>query len=125
MVNEIVHFELDAEDINRAVKFYSSVFDWKIERWEGPMEYWMITMGKDASGIGGAIMKREERQSHKNRTINTISVDSVDESIQKIRQNGGKVLSSKMPIPGIGFHAECLDTENNVFSILEQDKDAT
>jgi uncharacterized protein len=31
----IVHFEIPADDIDRAKKFYSDLFGWKIEKWPG------------------------------------------------------------------------------------------
>ena len=58
---KIVHFEINSEDPLRAKKFYESTFDWKIEKWEGPMEYWVIEAGKDdEEGINGGLQKREE-----------------------------------------------------------------
>ena len=44
-----VHFEIPAENPERAMQFYSTVFGWKFSKWEGPMDYWMITTG-DARG---------------------------------------------------------------------------
>ena len=42
----VVHFEITAEDPDRAAGFYSQVFGWELTKWEGPMEYWLITTGK-------------------------------------------------------------------------------
>ena len=50
----VIHFDIHAEDIARAKKFYEGVFDWKIERWEGALNYWNITTGKEGEpGING------------------------------------------------------------------------
>ncbi len=116
----VVHFEISADDPERAKRFYERVFEWKIEKW-GPMEYWLITTGNESEiGINGAIKIREGQES----TINTISVPSIDEFMKKVEENGGKVLNSKMSIPGVGYHTYCQDTEGNVFGIMEDDETA-
>lgn len=57
----VVHFEIDAEKPERAVKFYEKVFGWKIEKWKGPVDYWLITTGKEKEpGIDGGLAKRTE-----------------------------------------------------------------
>ncbi len=66
-------------------------------------------------------MKREES---KQNIVNTISVSSIDEFIEKVKENGGKVLMPKQAIPDVGYHTYCQDTEGNVFGILEEDKTA-
>jgi predicted enzyme related to lactoylglutathione lyase len=116
-----IHFELPADQPERAVKFYEQAFGWRIQKWEGPIPYWLITTGEGEPGIDGAIMHREEPVAH---TVNTISVPSLDESLAKIVAAGGKVLGPKTTIPGVGYHAYCQDTEGNVFGILQTDTSA-
>ena len=65
-----------------------------------------------------------KRPDPKASTINTISVTSIDESIAKVNKGGGKVTTEKMPIPGIGIFAYCLDTEGNTFGILQPEMPA-
>jgi predicted enzyme related to lactoylglutathione lyase len=118
----IVHFEINVDDPERAVKFYQEVFGWKIKKWEGPMDYWLVTTGPDDQpGINGGIMKREDPQAT---TYNTVDVPSVDEFAKKIAQNGGKVVVPKMAVPGVGYMAYCTDTEGNVFGIMQEDPTA-
>lgn len=119
----IVHFDVPAEDMERAKNFYSKLFNWKIERMPGPMEYYGITTtdekGQDSIG-GGMGKKGEENQS----ITNYIGVDSIDDTIPKVEQLGGKVIMPKTVIPGYGFLAVCLDTENNKFGLWETDEKA-
>jgi predicted enzyme related to lactoylglutathione lyase len=118
----IVHFEINADDPERAVKFYQEVFGWKIKKWDGPIDYWLVTTGPDNQpGINGGIMKREDPQAS---TYNTVDVPSVDEFTKKITQNGGKIVVPKMAVPGVGWVAYCADTEGNVFGIMEEDPTA-
>ena len=117
----VVHFEINADNPERAVEFYRTVFDWKIENWKGPVDYWLITTGPDNQpGINGAIKWRSDHQT----TCNTIDVPSMDDAFQKIAKAGGKVLTPKMTIPGIGYHAYCTDSEGNIFGVMENDPSA-
>jgi predicted enzyme related to lactoylglutathione lyase len=117
----VIHFEISADDTGRAVKFYQRVFGWKIEKW-GPMDYWLATTGPDSEpGINGAIMSRETQKT----TVNTVNVSSVDEYAKKIVDAGGKILTPKTPIPGVGYFSYCVDTEGNVFGIMENDPKAS
>jgi predicted enzyme related to lactoylglutathione lyase len=117
----VIHFEIPADDTGRAVKFYQRVFGWKIEKW-GPMDYWLATTGPDSEpGINGAIMSKETQKT----TVNTVNVSSVDEYAKKIVEAGGKILTPKMPIPGVGYFSYCVDTEGNVFGIMENDPKAS
>lgn len=122
-MSRVIHFEIVADNPERAKKFYEKVFEWNIGKW-GPIDYWLIDSGKKGElGINGAIMKRTEEMKNE-KTVNTISVPSVDEFMKKIKENGGKVLTPKMPIQGIGYFAYCQDTEGNTFGIMEEDKTA-
>ena len=126
----IVHFEIPSDDIERTKKFYTDLFGWKIEKWPGtdnsqltsaagqPMEYWMVTTTDDKGNkaLGGGMMKR---QMPEQQVTNYINVKSVDEYSSKAERLGGKVVVPKTAIPGMGYYAVCLDTENNSFGIFE------
>jgi predicted enzyme related to lactoylglutathione lyase len=115
----VIHFEINADDPRRAAGFYAAVFDWKINTWGGPEAYWLCETGKAGEpGINGAIM---QRSAPGETTVNSIDVPSVDEYLLKIEKNGGKALTPKMNIPGIGWFAYCQDTEGNKFGIMQSD----
>ena len=116
----VIHFDISADNPDRAVKFYSSVFGWKIEKWAGPVEYWLVTTGPaDQPGIDGGIGKRSATSPAG--TINTVDVPSLEEFTAKVAKKGGKVLMPRMAIPGVGYHAMCQDTEGNVFGLMQPD----
>jgi predicted enzyme related to lactoylglutathione lyase len=118
---KIIHFEISADDPERAATFYKSVFDWHVDKWEGPVDYWLISADdRDESSINGAIRQRMSDET----TVNTIDVPSVDEFTQKVVGVGGRVVVPKSVIPGVGYHAYCTDTEGNIFGILQQDPSA-
>ena len=116
----VIHFEIPADNPERAVTFYEKVFGWNINKWEGPADYWLAMTGPDdVPGINGAITPRDHRV-----TTNSIDVPSVDEFTTKIVEAGGSVVMPKSPVPGIGYLAYCMDTEGNVFGIIEADPSA-
>ena len=116
-----VHFEILAEDPARAVEFYSQVFGWQVQKWEGPEEYWLATTGPEGTpGINGGIGKSKGEPL----TVNTIQVDSVDEFAAKVTAHGGKVVVPKMAIPGVGYLIYCQDTEGIVFGLHQADPTA-
>lgn len=119
----IVHFEVPADDIERAQKFYARVFNWKIEKIPGDLEYYSIITKNDNNepGIHGGLMKR---QSPEQMITNYINVDSIDEYSAQVEKAGGKVIIPKSPVPGVGYFAICLDTENNSFGFWMDDKSA-
>jgi predicted enzyme related to lactoylglutathione lyase len=129
----IVHFEMPADDVERAKKFYTDLFGWKIEKWPGTsskdsssssMEYWIVSTTDDKGNktpIGGGLMKRQEQHQQ---ITNFIDINSVDEYSSKIEKLGGKVVVTKMAVPGMGYFAVCHDTENNSFGIWETNEGA-
>jgi predicted enzyme related to lactoylglutathione lyase len=118
----VVHFELPAEDPQRAVAFYAKVFGWSITKWEGPFDYWLVTTGSDDEpGINGAITPRMMPEQV---TTDTIGVESVDDSLKKIVEAGGTVSQPKQAVPGIGYIAYCTDTEGNLFGVIQPDMSA-
>jgi predicted enzyme related to lactoylglutathione lyase len=118
----IIHFDLPADDPKRAIRFYEKVFGWKIEKWDGPIDYWLIMTGdEEEPGIDGGLAKREEPDEG---IVNTLDVPSVDEFIEKVKKNGGKIVREKHPVPGVGYMATIEDTEGNLFGMMEEDPSA-
>jgi uncharacterized protein len=118
----VEYFQIPADDISRAKEFYKKVFGWEMQKWNNSenseQEYWMFQTQDDKgnSGLGGGIMKR---QSPQHTVTNFITVSSIEEYSSKIEQSGGKIIMPKIEIPNMGFFAVCLDTENNMFGIYE------
>jgi len=119
-MSRIIHFEIPVDNPDRAIDFYKKAFGWKVEKWPGPMDYWLVKTGDSTPGIDGAFMKRGNVTS----TTNTVGVESVDKSLAAITAAGGKALMPKTPIPGVGYFAYCTDTEGNMFGIMQSDASA-
>ena len=128
----IVHFQIPVDDIERSKKFYNDLLGWKFDKFPSPagseampegMEYWMISTVDDKGNkaVGGGMMKRQSPQQG---ITNYFDVKSVQEYSAKVEQLGGKVLTPRTPVPGMGYFAVCTDTENNGFGIYEADSTA-
>jgi predicted enzyme related to lactoylglutathione lyase len=120
-MNRVIHFEIHADHPERAVAFYKSVFSWHVEKWPGPIDYWLAHTG-EGEGIDGAIKKRMVPALTDSITsfVCTIGVDSIDDIVRKIATNGGSVIMPKTEIPGVGWHAYCKDTEGNLFGLMQE-----
>ena len=118
----VIHFELAADDPERATEFYQNVFGWQIQKWDGPQDYWLATTGAPGTpGIDGAIMRRDPGMPA---VVNTIDVESLDNMIATVTANGGTVVAPKMTIPHVGYFAYCKDTEGNTFGMMQSDLSA-
>ncbi len=126
-MSRVVHFEIHADDPQRAVNFYHYIFDWQINKWEGPADYWLITTGPDTEpGINGAIVQRPQPINSDAVTayVCTVDVPSVDDAIAKITSHGGTIELAKMAVPQVGWLAYAKDTEGNIFGVLQSDHSA-
>jgi predicted enzyme related to lactoylglutathione lyase len=119
----VVHFEVPADDPERSIKFYETVFGWTIEKWDGPIEYWLIITGdEDKPGIDGGLARREDPETG---VENTIDVKNLDQTLADVKANGGTILRPRMAVPGVGWMAYIKDTEGNTFGLMESDENAT
>lgn len=122
-MDKVVHFEIPADNLARAKKFYNTVFGWKMN--EMPqMEYVLVGtaesdengMPKEPGAINGGMM---ERQDPVKSPVITINVKSIDQAAATIEKNGGKVIRPKMPVGDMGFAAYFKDTEGNVIGLWQ------
>lgn len=117
----ISYLDFSADDLGRAVNFYSKVFGWQINKWDGPEEYWQIKTGEsNEPGIDGGLSKRERIGEW---TTPFINVTSIDQYVSKIESNGGKIIQPKTPIPSIGYTLLFKDTESNAVGLFEENKE--
>lgn len=117
-MSAIVHFEIPYDEAERARKFYTELFGWKIEVFAPGMDYWVISTQE---GTGGGLMKRQ-RPDH--RITDYFDVPSLLASSAKVEKLGGKILVPKMAVRNMGYFAVCMDTEGNVFGLWEADQKA-
>lgn len=133
----IVHFEIPADKVERAQKFYTKTFGWKIEKFDMPDTgstsgdpYYMIFatetnkkgMAKIPGTINGGLMKRKAKGQP---FMNYIAVKSITTKLKTIKKNGGKILMPKTLIgPGMGWIACFKDTEGNMVGLHQAPPEA-
>ena len=122
-MDKVVHFEIPADDLERAKKFYQSVFGWQIDSIP-QMDYTMVqtvptdekNMPKEPGAINGGMYKRTEAGEP---TTIVVGVSSIDDYLQKIEKAGGKILVAKQAVADMGFYGRVEDTEGNIFGLWE------
>jgi len=116
-MSRVVHFDFPADDLERAKKFFENSFGWKFTDCPG-MDYCLIKTGSEGEpGIDGGIAKRDPKEYFGN----TISTENIDESIEKIKSNGGEILKDKCQMPGVGWLAHFKDSEGNAWGLIQEE----
>jgi predicted enzyme related to lactoylglutathione lyase len=121
-MSRVMHFEIHCADLDRAEAFYTSVFDWTVQRWEGPMDYRLITTGPDGEpGINGAFTGRQGEIDGEAviAFVCTIGVGDLAATQEKVVAGGGTIAVERMEIPGVGDLAYFKDTEGNIFGAIQ------
>jgi len=124
--NRPIHFEIQADDAERAKSFYEKALGWKIEKSTMPgvgMDYWMVMTG-EGPGINGGLYKRGDNPIRKITTFDmTIQVEDLDAVIAAIKANGGKIEpyqeQDKWEMKGLGWFSRAVDSEGNIFGLLQ------
>jgi predicted enzyme related to lactoylglutathione lyase len=124
MTDSVVHFEIPADDVKRANKFYGSIFGWDSQKMPG-LDYHLFHTGptdkktgmvQKPGFINGGLMKREKPFKG---PIVTIAVEKLDATMKKIEKNGGKIVSSRETVPHVGDIAYFEDPEGNVIGLIQ------
>lgn len=119
-LGDIVHFEINTRNADRAKKFYSKLFGWKYKDSAMPgIEYYLI----DGVTPGGAINPLVEDSKVKAPTV-YFGTDDIDATLKQIRDSGGTA-DEKQPIPTQGWFAACTDPDGNSFSLFQNDPSVT
>ncbi len=128
MSGEVAHFEIPADNTERARKFYSATFGWKLTP-VPEMDYTMIATGpvdaqgmpKEPGSISGGIGKRGGSLLH---PVITIIVDEISTAEKTIEKNGGKVVQRKQAIGdgSMGHVGYFKDSEGNIVGLYQMPK---
>jgi uncharacterized protein len=117
-----VHFEIPADEPERAIGFYRDVLGWNFQKWDGPSDYWLIMTGPEGEpGINGGLLRRRDPQQP---CVNTVNVADLNATLSAVDAHGGSCVVPRMPIPGVGWLAYCKDTEGHIFGLMQADTSA-
>ena len=120
----VVHFEIPADNEERAKTFYQKAFGWDISKYPG-MEYHMVsttevdqkTRQPTAPGaINGGLTKRNSEVKN---TVITVDVADIEATLKNVEKLGGKMVRKKEPVADMGFTAYFKDTEGNIVGLWQ------
>jgi len=130
-MSRVVHFEIQADDVERAKAFYGAAFGWEFQDWSGATGtvYWGIISGpEDEQGINGGLLQRPAPAPGPGQGTNafvcTIGVEDYDATERRILDAGGQVALPKMALTGMAWQGYYLDPEGNTFGIHQPDPEA-
>ncbi len=123
--NRVVHFEVPADDLERAKKFYGETFGWGLTQMGTDMGNYVVLrtgptdeqgMLEDKGFINGGLFNRDATAKG---PIIVLAVDDCDAIVEKVKASGGKLMGEILDIPGVGRYARIEDTEGNVIAVLK------
>lgn len=130
-MSRVVHFEIQADDVERAKSFYAAVFGWSFQDYgevTGTTYWGVVTGPEDQPGINGGLLQRPAPapalEQGTNAFVCTVGVDDYDETEGRILAAGGQVALPKMALTGMAWQGYYLDTEGNTFGIHQPDPNA-
>lgn len=123
MSGHVVHFEIPADDTERAAGFYRNTFGWDLQPQPG-MDYTMvITSPTDERGmpsqpgsINGGMFQRNPQLGT---PVITIDVEDIDATLRKVEELGGSTVMAKQPVGEMGFIGYFRDSEGNVMGLWQ------
>ncbi|RJG09489.1 VOC family protein [Massilia cavernae] len=129
-MSRAVHFEIQASNPQELIDYYTALFGWSFNKWEGG-EYWLIHTGpEDKPGINGGLLPRRgpvpDAMQGVNAFVITVDVEDIDDALERAGKggSGGAVCVPKMAVPGIGWLGYAKDPDGNIFGMMEADTEA-
>lgn len=129
-MSRAVHFEIQASNPQTLIDYYTGLFGWSFNKWEGG-EYWLIHTGpEEKPGINGGLLPRRgpapEAMAAVNAFVITVDVADIDVALDKAAAagSGGAIVVPKMPVPGIGWLGYAKDPDGNIFGMMQEDPEA-
>jgi predicted enzyme related to lactoylglutathione lyase len=113
MANQIVWCDIPVADLDRAIKFYSTVLGAAIKKQQFPDMTIGILPHNDGEVAGCLVVSDSEKPTDKGIMVYLNANGRLDDAVAAVSLNGGKVLQAKQPIGPFGFRAIILDSEGN------------
>jgi predicted enzyme related to lactoylglutathione lyase len=124
-MDRVVHFEIPAEDLERAKKFYSEIFGWKLNQLGPEMGNYVLVhtgpsdeqgMPQEPAFINGGLMRRDPSATS---PVLVMAVADAEQTVEKVKRSGGRLVGEILDIPGVGRYARVQDCEGNVIGVLK------
>lgn len=126
MMNPVVHFEMPYRDRDRAARFYTEAFGWKVDKLGPDMGHYAVVTtaesdarpGAPAGAINGGLFEYKSDWPAQYPSV-VIAVEDMQAAMDRVTRAGGEVLGEPLLIPGIGDYVAFFDTERNRHSMLK------
>ena len=119
MAGQMVHLEIPAGDTAKAREFWSGLFGWEFQAYEGSPSEYLMTRFSDTQGGAIAAAEGSERSPRV-----YFDVDEIKAGAARVKELGGEA-SDPMPVPNMGWFATCKDVEGNGFGLWQTDPSAS
>ncbi|MCJ7507965.1 MAG: VOC family protein [candidate division Zixibacteria bacterium] len=113
MSNFLCHFEILTSDLKKAKSFYTQLFNWEMSPWGAQGTYETIKTSQEPFGGLG---KTQEGKG----VLIYFKVDDIEQTLNKVKQLGGKVIQEKSEIPNVGFYGIFSDTDGNQIALFNE-----
>ncbi|MDQ3734170.1 MAG: VOC family protein [Actinomycetota bacterium] len=122
-MGSVVHFEIPADDVERAQAFYRAAFGWEVNAMP-EMGYTILSTTKideegrplEPGAINGGMMKRTDPVTA---PVIVIDVEDIDQALQQVEELGGSTLIGRQDVGGMGYAAYFKDTEGNTMGMWQ------
>jgi predicted enzyme related to lactoylglutathione lyase len=121
-MNAVSWVEVPVRDMQRAIKFYNSIFGWDLQEMQmGPLSMAWFPGDPEGKGSGGSLVLNEHYVPSADGSLIYFSCDNVKDVVDRVVPAGGNVLREKTMIsPDIGFMGLAIDTEGNRIAFHSQ-----
>ena len=121
-MDSVIHFEIPTKDMERAKKFYKTLFDWQLQDMP-EMNYCIVRtaevdekqMPKEPGTINGGLMNDETVSF----PVIVIRVENLEKKVEDIARAGGTLVMSTVNVGGMGLYARVRDTEGNIIGVWQ------
>ena len=114
MANPFVHIELETKDLKKSKKFYTGLFDWKLEEIPG-IDYTIIKVGE---GTGGGMMMKPD-PGIPDMWLPYIQVEDVAASTKKAKSLGASIAKEVTEVPEMGWFSVIMDPTGAAFGLWQ------
>jgi hypothetical protein len=115
MANSIVWVDIPAQNLDRAIKFYSAILGTPVTKQEYPgFVIGLLPHQEGKEEVSGCLFtKADEKPADHGPLIYLNAQGRLDQAVAAVESYGGTVLQPKHPIGPHGFRAVVLDSEGN------------
>lgn len=121
-MNPVTHFEIYAEEPGDLADFYRQLFGWRIDKAQGVDYFFIQTAPEQAGAIGGGLLRRPIEGPRS--WVHYVHVDSLDASLERVQELGGKIVRPRTAVPKTGWYAVAEDPQGNIFALFQSDPKA-